>query len=124
MKVVEVAEKISSKVKTGILSNHSLEWFSWHLDQFRHAFKEESLVIPSYQVNCYKPQREIYELLISRVRECVGQEIEPSQIVFFDDKQVNVDKAKECGLNGFCFDRRKDSLQKMIEFLKKEGIDF
>ena len=55
-------------------------------------------VIFSASVKCIKPQRQIYEILFSRFG------LKPEECFFVDDMQLNIDGARECGMDGYCFD--------------------
>lgn len=46
---------------------------------------------------CIKPQREIYERLFSRF------ELKPEECFFIDDLPLNIDGARACGMDGYCF---------------------
>lgn len=69
--------------------------------------------ILSYQDKVIKPDRAIYELLLSRygliAEECV----------FLDDTLKNVEAARECGLYGICF----QSKEQAEEELRKLGVE-
>lgn len=54
-------------------------------------------ILFSAQVKCIKPQKEIYEHLFSRFR------LKPEECFFIDDIQLNIDGAKDCGMDGYCF---------------------
>lgn len=48
-------------------------------------------------------------------KKCIEQlGVEPSEILFFEDKQKNVDSAKKAGINSFLF-TKLDELKKIIE---------
>ena len=51
----------------------------------------------SYEVEMRKPDLDIYKYLIDKYN------INPSKSVFFDDKEENIEAAKEVGLNGYVF---------------------
>ena len=53
--------------------------------------------IYSYQEKLLKPDRNIYELIMSRYH------LNKDETVFFDDKQKNVDAACELGIKGILF---------------------
>lgn len=55
-------------------------------------------VIFSASVKCIKPQRQIYEILFSRFG------LKPEECFFVDDMQLNIDGARECGMDGYCFE--------------------
>lgn len=46
---------------------------------------------------CMKPQREIYERLFARFG------LRAEECFFIDDVQINIDGAKACGMDGYCF---------------------
>ena len=55
-------------------------------------------VIFSASVKCIKPQRQIYEILFSRFG------LKPEECFFVDDMQLNIDGARKCGMDGYCFE--------------------
>ena len=46
---------------------------------------------------CIKPQREIYERLFTKFS------LKPEECFFIDDLQLNIDAARDCGMDGYCF---------------------
>lgn len=54
-------------------------------------------VLFSAEVKCMKPQREMYAHLFERFG------LKPEECFFVDDLQLNIDGAKECGMDGYCF---------------------
>lgn len=54
-------------------------------------------VLFSAPEKCIKPQRQIYEALFSRFS------LKPEECFFVDDLQLNIDGARECGMDGYCF---------------------
>jgi putative hydrolase of the HAD superfamily len=57
------------------------------------------LVVDSAFVGMRKPEPEIYKLTLDRVRETTGlAELTPGECLFVDDVEVNVDAARELGL--------------------------
>lgn len=54
-------------------------------------------VLFSAEVKCMKPQKEMYEHLFRRFG------LNPEECFFVDDLPLNVDGAKECGMDGHCF---------------------
>ena len=51
----------------------------------------------SYQVKCMKPQHRIYKLLLERYH------ISPGEAIFFDDRENNVEAARELGIKSVVF---------------------
>ena len=80
----------------------------------------ESLVIPgirlfdgvlfSAEVKCIKPQREIYLHLFDRFR------LKPEECFFIDDQLLNIEGAKACGMEGYCF--ADGDVEKLRQVLK------
>lgn len=54
-------------------------------------------VLFSAEVKCMKPQKEMYDHLFERFG------LKPEECFFVDDLQLNIDGAKECGMDGYCF---------------------
>ena len=69
----------------------------------------EGIVISSEE-HLIKPDPRIYQCLIDRY------ELQPSESIFVDDKQKNVDAAKACGMGGLLFtnaDQLRSDLQQL-----------
>ena len=78
---------------------------------YRHITEE----IISCECGFVKPEREIYELLLSRYG------LSPDETIFIDDREENVAAAAELGITPFLFDRRNP--EKSCEELKiKLGV--
>ncbi len=56
-------------------------------------------IFVSYELGLLKPDKEIYERVIERLN------VEPSEVIFVDDKEKNVLAARSVGLNGIVFNR-------------------
>lgn len=66
----------------------------------------------SAEVKCMKPQREMYLHLFERFG------LNPEECFFIDDIQLNIDGAKACGMNGYCFaDGDIEKLEKVLSGL-------
>jgi putative hydrolase of the HAD superfamily len=62
-----------------------------------------------------KPNQEIFEHL------CNEYNILPSETLFIDDLQKNIDGAKKCGINGYVFDGDVQKLERYIDELFQEN---
>lgn len=51
----------------------------------------------SAQVKCMKPQKEMYEHLFARFS------LKPEECFFIDDLALNIEGARACGMDGYCF---------------------
>ena len=49
----------------------------------------------SYEMHKVKPEKEIFEEVINKLGKS------PNDIIFFDDKEKNVEEAKKCGINAY-----------------------
>ncbi|MBL0888548.1 HAD family hydrolase [Myceligenerans indicum] len=76
---------------------------NWSAETFRHAEPAAPAigllddVVVSGRVGLAKPDRRIYELLAARF------DVDPARAVFVDDKQENVDAARETGFHAIRF---------------------
>lgn len=64
-----------------------------------------------------KPEREIY----LKFFEVFG--LNPSECVFIDDIQENIDGAAACGMDGICFSPNKYEVSYLVERLIEKGIN-
>ncbi|KAF5040226.1 Haloacid dehalogenase-like hydrolase [anaerobic digester metagenome] len=91
-----------------LLSNTSLR-----VREFKHIIPGIELfdgAIFSAEEKCGKPDREIYEKLFNRYS------LKPEECFFIDDVQANIDGAKSCGMEGYCFmDGDIEKLRQMLE---------
>ena len=117
----------------GILSNHSKEWSHYIYSEmsngrvaklfeknlFTTGSHSSDLIIWSCDVNLAKPEAEIYELMIRRVQQQVGQDIQPGDICFIDDKDRNLEVAKKLGIHTILYDAFLPEQYKFSDFEKE-----
>lgn len=65
----------------------------------------------SAEVKCMKPQREMYEHLFRRFQ------LKPEECFFVDDVPANIEGARACGMDGYCF--ADGDREKLREALKR-----
>ncbi|MDF2942352.1 MAG: HAD-superfamily hydrolase subfamily variant 3 [Herbinix sp.] len=94
-----------------LLSNYGRTHFQRDQRNFRFMKYVDGAIISS-QVQYIKPEPEIYEALINRYH------INPSEAVFLDDLQDNLEGAKPFGFHTILV----RSYEQMIEDLKKLGV--
>ena len=94
------------------LSNWSAETFAIAEPMYPIFKLMEDMVI-SGREGMIKPHKEIFELAIKRFG------INPSESIFIDDKQENVDGARECGFHGIRFQNREQMLREIAELSKR-----
>lgn len=66
-------------------------------------------VLFSAEVKCIKPQKEIYQQLFERFS------LKPEECFFIDDLEVNIEGARRCGMNGYCFS--DGNVEKLVKIL-------
>ncbi len=98
--------------KVYILSNYGEENFVYAKQYFRFLKYVDGMVI-SYEIKHIKPEPEIYEELIKRYG------VNPETSVFLDDRQINLDGAKQFGFKTILFDDRDRALTELRDMLAK-----
>ena len=70
-------------------------------------------VLFSAEVKCMKPQKEMYGHLFERFS------LKPEECFFIDDLAKNIEGARACGMDGYCFaDRDVEKLKQVLKELK------
>ena len=98
----------------GILSNTCEAHWEFANGRFSILAQLFSPVITSYEVKSMKPEQKIYEIAAERAGA------EPHQLLFMDDRQENVDGAREQGWSALHFE---NALQAATE-LERYGLEF
>ena len=83
---------------------------------------DKKMIINSQEVAVRKPDPKIYEVLIKRIHQNISSEIKSQQILFVDDKIENIEAAKNAGINGFVFNRKKQQPDDFVIGLASYGI--
>lgn len=89
--VVEYAHSLKNKCKIAILSN--LMPFDKKRINDQYDLSKFDYVYLSFEVEMRKPNRDIYEYVLSDLG------VKPEQILFIDDDSQNILMAKQCGWN-------------------------
>lgn len=107
---IEVIEEFKQRgIRCYVLSNMSKEFFA-ELVKFP-VFGLFDGVVVSYQERINKPDRGIYEAILSRY------ELVPSETLFADDKIANTDAAAELGLHTLTYDCNGDGPSRLREIV-------
>jgi len=105
--------KLKSKFSLMILSNTNSihrKYFEKMLLNY-HGLSFEDIfdnIFYSFDMKCRKPEKEIYQMVISK------SGIKASNFIFFDDMKENIDAAKNVGMNGYLVSNISD----LIYYLK------
>jgi putative hydrolase of the HAD superfamily len=89
----------------GILSNMPHEYLAWA--RSIPVFSLPNIIIFSCEVNLIKPEKAIYEKLLSDAG------VKGEEVVFFDDIPENVKSARSLGIQAFVWETCKDARQKL-----------
>lgn len=79
-----------------LCSNASLRLLTCYREVIPAVDRFDGLLF-SAEVRCMKPQKELYQHLFARF------DLRPEECFFIDDIQLNIDGAKACGMEGYCF---------------------
>ena len=85
-----VKELNNKKIKTAVLSN--IARFQAKIIKKHHGYDEFNIKILSYKVRMRKPEQEIYNLVIKKLKT------RPEECIFIDDKERNLIPAKNLGI--------------------------
>lgn len=101
--VIAPTERLIEQLKKAgyrlyVLSNMSKEFIAFlrQVPVYRHFDGE----VVSCEEGVCKPEKEIYELLLSRY------DLDPKETIFIDDRKENVEAAEQVGITGFHFNRK------------------
>jgi len=122
---LNVAKKLKESGYTvGILSNHSSPWFREMAARFHFDdIFDPDLIIISCDHGCAKPDARFYRVLIDKAKAKFGSKQSPTpRIIFLDDKQANVNAARECGLDAFQFASKKSAGDDLMSILREKGV--
>lgn len=100
--------------KLAILSNT----IKIHADINKKAglYKEFPLLILSYEVGLRKPDPQIFKLALEKL------ETEPEETIYIDDKEENVEAARNMGINSILFQNSKQLKQSLADFNVLGGV--
>lgn len=97
--------------KIYLLSNYSDYLFNRHTEGKAFLDYIDGKVV-SYEVHYTKPQKEIYEILLSKYN------LKPEESLFFDDREENVQTAVSLGISG-CVVKSREHINEELEKLIK-----
>jgi FMN phosphatase YigB (HAD superfamily) len=117
-------------IQIGILSNHSDSWYDAIAEKgnLHQVYTNRDVVIISQAVRTYKPQAQIFELLIERITTSATSNSQwttiqsAAEIVFVDDTPANVDAAKAVSLQAIHWNNNHHSLDVLVEQLRELGV--
>lgn len=108
---LEIIKKLKGKYRLILLSDNVKEWVDYILENNDELRIFDHLYF-TYEYGLLKSDEGCFEHLLKDLA------IEPEETIFIDDYFVNIDRAKECGIDGILFKNAKDLEQE----LEKRGI--
>jgi FMN phosphatase YigB (HAD superfamily) len=111
-RLLKELKKLNNKFAFGLLANSTI--LNDKAVARKRVYRLFTLKVISYRVNCKQPEKEIYELLIKKLKK---KQIDSHEILFMDHKEENLKEAEKLGIKTFLFKDNK-SLIKFMEGLR------
>lgn len=112
--VYKLIHKLKEKgYKIYLLSNYCEDLFIKHTNGAEFLKDIDGKVV-SYEVKITKPDERIYEYLLKKYS------LERKECIFFDDREENVIKARELGIESFLVKSKESLIEKINELLNIE----
>ncbi len=113
--VLEIAKKLKKKgYKVALLSNAIKPDIERCIDA-KGLDKIFSPIIYSFETRMRKPDAEIYNLILSKLK------MKPDECVFIDDKRLNLETAEKLGINAILFENSRQLKNNLDKILKQSG---
>lgn len=103
--VVDALEELKKKYRLGIISNAFPSRRTWDLAGLGLTKYFDPIVI-SFELGIHKPDKGIYEHALTIAN------IDPSEVMFVDDKVENLESAVEVGMDNCVLIKRKEASEK------------
>jgi putative hydrolase of the HAD superfamily len=114
--VIDLVRSLRAKgYITGILSDQT-HWL-YELDSYDHFFKEFDCVYNSYDLGKGKRDPTVFTDVVNDLK------LKPEEVLFVDDNEDHVKRAREMGLKSFLYIDHKTFIPEISNFLKEE-FDF
>jgi putative hydrolase of the HAD superfamily len=105
--MLALVKELKTEYKTGLLSNHIPDWLNPIIDKCNLNTIFDSIVT-SYTAGVAKPAAGIYLKALELL------EVQPDEVLFIDDLEVNVKAAQKLGLNAVLFTTYHELLRTLI----------
>lgn len=113
--VIELIKQLKKQYRVALLSNAPTDLINEVLSRIDTNVLFDNMIISS-QVNMIKPNKEIYELLLSNMN------VAPEKSIFIDDSIENVNAAKELGITGILFKNAEQLKKELSRLLEKLAV--
>lgn len=110
--MISYVRKLKEKnIKVAVISNNIMPWVD--IIKERNGYAEFDLVLNSCEVGLSKPNPEIYKLALDKLN------VKPSETIFIDDREENVETAKQLGMHVLIAGEDKKKLKSDIDKIIK-----
>lgn len=109
-----ILELKANGYKTYLLSNAGYDFYEYSPHKPAIALFDGKIISCEHKV--LKPEREIYEILFSTFS------LDPSECVFIDDVEENIEGGKKCGMDGIVFSPAFEDVSVLREKLRNKGV--
>ena len=109
-----ILELKANGYKTYLLSNAGYDFYEYSPHKPAIALLDGKIISCEHKV--LKPEREIYEILFSTFS------LDPSECVFIDDVEENIEGGKKCGMDGIVFSPAFEDVSVLREKLRNKGV--
>ena len=100
-----LAESSDKPLLLFCLSNWDSASFELLKEEFPHIFKHMHALVISGEARCCKPSLEVFQHALEKLRAVEGySDLQPSEIFFMDDEQVNVEGAQKAGFRAIHYE--------------------
>ncbi len=110
--VATLARKLKTNYRIACLSNCTDDWIQNVMKKNNISDLFDEIII-SGNIGMVKPYPEFYEYALNKLQ------IKPSEAVFTDDRQVNIEGSKDCGIESILFTGTNDLQEKLRELSVK-----
>lgn len=110
---MEIIQKLKGKYQLTLLSDHIKEWADYIMKTNQNLQIFDNIFF-SYELGKLKSDAGTFQFVLEKLK------INPSETIFIDDYQKNIDKAKAQGIHGILFQNAK---QLQAELKEKYGIE-
>eukprot|EP01095_Lingulamoeba_sp_RSL-Kostka_P002753 TRINITY_DN13672_c0_g1_i1.p1 TRINITY_DN13672_c0_g1~~TRINITY_DN13672_c0_g1_i1.p1 ORF type:complete len:242 (-),score=79.79 TRINITY_DN13672_c0_g1_i1:53-748(-) len=129
--LIEIAKQVKATTFSegnnrgvGIISNHSISWFGEYakIGDIYSTF-DKNVVIISQEVGVAKPDSNIFQIALDNINKVASYQVEPKNVLFFDDKHKNVEAARSFGFKSEIFDNNSDNAEKLKFLLSDHNVN-
>ena len=109
-----IQELKANGYKTYLLSNAGYDFYEYSPHKPAIALMDGRIISCEHKV--LKPEKEIYEILFSTYS------LDPSECIFIDDVEENIEGGKKCGMDGIVFSPSFEDVSVLRDKLRNKGI--